>query len=113
MWLDFLYLASSAKKLALNGTAFEQKIARRNRRYLQMGLGLEVDPDVPLIACITRLVPQKVSFPPASYQASQLLLSVRYRCVMSKWYQWTRFWAGCPELLYCNVVLDAGAYPDV
>lgn len=38
-------------------------VRMRVGRYLQMGLGLEVDPDVPLIACITRLVPQKVSFP--------------------------------------------------
>ena len=29
------------------------------KRYLQRGLGLEVDPKVPIIACITRLVPQK------------------------------------------------------
>lgn len=31
------------------------------RRYLQMGLGLEVDPGKPIVACITRLVPQKVT----------------------------------------------------
>ena len=29
------------------------------KRYLQSGLGLEVDPDAPLVACVTRLVPQK------------------------------------------------------
>lgn len=29
------------------------------KRFLQQGLGLEVDPERPLVACITRLVPQK------------------------------------------------------
>lgn len=29
------------------------------KRYLQQGLGLEVDPAKPLVACVTRLVPQK------------------------------------------------------
>lgn len=29
------------------------------KRYLQLGLGLDVSPDRPLVACITRLVPQK------------------------------------------------------
>lgn len=29
------------------------------KRYLQLGLGLDVAPDRPLVACITRLVPQK------------------------------------------------------
>ncbi|KAK9803610.1 hypothetical protein WJX72_004636 [[Myrmecia] bisecta] len=29
------------------------------KRYLQQGLGMDVDPEKPLIACITRLVPQK------------------------------------------------------
>ena len=28
-------------------------------RYLQMGLGMEVDPAKPLVVCVTRLVPQK------------------------------------------------------
>lgn len=30
------------------------------KRYLQQGLGLAVNPEKPIIACITRLVPQKV-----------------------------------------------------
>lgn len=30
------------------------------KRYLQQGLGLDVNPEKPIIACITRLVPQKV-----------------------------------------------------
>ena len=30
------------------------------KRYVQLGLGLDVDPDAPLVVCITRLVPQKV-----------------------------------------------------
>jgi len=29
------------------------------KKYLQMGLGLEVDPSKPLVACVSRLVPQK------------------------------------------------------
>ncbi|CAG9460980.1 unnamed protein product [Pedinophyceae sp. YPF-701] len=29
------------------------------KRYLQMGLGMNVDPNKPLVACVTRLVPQK------------------------------------------------------
>ena len=29
-------------------------------RYLQQGLGLDTAPDKPIVACITRLVPQKV-----------------------------------------------------
>ena len=29
------------------------------KRYIQAGLGLEVDPNKPLVVCITRLVPQK------------------------------------------------------
>jgi glycogen synthase len=32
------------------------------KRYLQQGLGLDVTPDKPIVACITRLVPQKVSW---------------------------------------------------
>lgn len=30
-------------------------------RYLQLGLGLEVDERKPIVACVTRLVPQKVA----------------------------------------------------
>ena len=30
-------------------------------RYLQLGLGLEVDARKPIVACVTRLVPQKVT----------------------------------------------------
>ena len=30
-------------------------------RYLQLGLGLEVDARKPIVACVTRLVPQKVA----------------------------------------------------
>lgn len=32
------------------------------KRYLQQGLGLDATPDKPIVACITRLVPQKVSW---------------------------------------------------
>lgn len=35
------------------------------KRYLQQGLGLDVNPDKPIVACITRLVPQKVHLPTA------------------------------------------------
>lgn len=30
-----------------------------NKRYIQTGLGLDVDPAAPLVICVTRLVPQK------------------------------------------------------
>ena len=30
-----------------------------NKKFLQMGLGLKVDPAAPLVVCVTRLVPQK------------------------------------------------------
>ena len=31
-------------------------------RYLQRGLGLRADPEMPIVACITRLVPQKGTY---------------------------------------------------
>lgn len=54
-----LWNPATDARLPCNYSADSLSGKRLCKRYLQLGLGLKADPDAPLVACVTRLVPQK------------------------------------------------------